>query len=99
MSGDWMAKFNTYEHKRYLKLLETTFIDAMSEPFVFREGEEHPDYFAGHGAMNFWVNVPKQPVDITVSVKKIVGNAMPAGYNNIAIYSPWGVWGLKYMCC
>jgi hypothetical protein len=97
MSSDLMAQYNEYEHKRWLENFERT-VDRM-EPIVLKDGEKRPHYFGGVTAANFWVHIQKQPDEITETIRKTVGDAMPSGYNNVAYYLPWGAWDLKYACC
>jgi hypothetical protein len=94
---DWLAKYNEYEHERWLQQFERV-VDKMSEPITVKDGEKRPNYLSIIPGINYWVHVPKQPASITEDIKRVVGDAMPPGYNNIAYRLPWGEWGLKYSC-
>lgn len=93
----WIANYNAYEHQRWSKEFERS-IDSISEPLIVDE-ELTKTYNVNPNTMSFWVNVTKQPQNITDRIRGM-GTRMPTGYNNIACYWPsQKMWGLKFACC
>lgn len=95
MDGGYLESYNKREHQRHLSEYERT-IDKISDP-IEADSELGQIFNTGTHGLSFFVNIINQPAHVTKVAKSLGDGAMPEGYNNIALYSPWNrTWTLRF---
>lgn len=95
----YMADYNAFEAARCAKEFERS-IDAMQILSPAEVAAAPATLYLNANLVYFWVHVTKQPAEVTHHIRKHTGSAMPAQFNNIAIYyTSQKQWALKFSTC